>query len=341
MSTEETTESTVTDEINTVFEEMATEEAQAKTDSENTEGSQESGENEEVASETEETNGEINEQDETTEIENKSEESGSTGEESSEVISGESQVSPLISDELFTRAVQAGIPLAHARKFENEESLLGAVEHYEKAWKEAEADAAPAKKDPLSELPTLDPDVHDPQVIAQFDRLIDIIKQEREAGQTETQAMQERLQDMEDLQADTIFAADNAKNAESAKWFNGQISGLGKDFQEALGEGDTVSLNQQSKQLENRGKIVEQILILESGYEARGLEITRDELFEKAARSVLQDEYQQLHETKLSGKLEKRAGQHISRAGGQKVSGAQTPTDFAVAELERKFGIKP
>ena len=340
MSTEETTESTVTDEINTVFEEMATEEAQAKTDSENTEGSQESGENEEVASTTEETTEEISDESKETEEIQETETDGEVGLTEEEKAASVEYL-PQINDELFTRAVQAGIPLAHARKFENEESLLGAVEHYEKAWEQAEAEATPVKKDPLSELPTLDPDVHDPQVIAQFDRLIDIIKQERKAGQTETQAMQERLQDMEDLQADTISAADNAKKAEGAKWFNGQISGLGKDFQEALGEGDTVSLNQQSKQFENRGKIVEQILILESGYEARGLEITRDELFEKAARSVLQDEYQQLHETKLSGKLEKRAGQHISRAGGQKVSGAQTPTDFAVAELERKFGIKP
>ncbi len=340
MSTEETTESTITDEINTVFEEMAIEEAQVKTDSENTEGTQEGGEKEEVVSEVKETTKEISDESKETE---EIQETGADDEVGSnkEEIAAPIESLPQIGDELLTRAAQAGIPLAHARRFENEESLLGAVEHYEKAWKQAEADAAPVKKDPLSELPKLDPDVHDPQVIAQFDRLTDIIKQEREVGQTEVKAVQDRLQAMEDLQADAISAADNAKNVESAKWFNGQISSLGKNFQEVLGEGDTASLNLQSQQYENRGKIVEQLFILESGYEAQGIEITRDELFEKAARSVLQDEFQQVHEKKLSGKLEKRAGQHISRAGGQKVSGTQTPADFAVAELERKFGIKP
>ncbi len=339
MPTEETTESTVVDDINTVFDDMATEEAQAEADSKNTEDTQESGESEEVTSSTEETTEEISDESGKEEGINgtvgEDEQEGSDGSESvRETIVSEAR----ISDDLLTRAAQAGIPLAHARKFENEETLLGAVEHYEKAWEEAETTPA---KDPLSELPKLDPEVHDPQVIAQFDRLTDIIKQERETSTTETQAMQERLQDMEDLQADAISAADNVKNAESAKWFNGQISSLGENFQESLGEGDTTSLNSQSKQFSNRSKIVDQLFILESGYAAQGVEITRDELFEKAARSVLQDEYQQLHENKLSGKLEKRASQHISRAGGQKVSGAQTPAEFAVDELEKKFGIKP
>ena len=341
MSTEETTESTVFDEINTAFDDMATEKAQAKADQENMEGSREGREVGEVVPATEEASEEINEQDETTKIKDKFEESGSISKENSEVISGESQVGSLISDDLLTRAAQAGIPLVHARKFENEESLLGAVEHYEKAWEQAETEATPAK-DPLSELPKLDPEIHDPQVIAQFDRLTNIIKQEREAGQTETQAMQERLQAMEDLQADAISATREAENTESMQWFNKQISGLGENFQEALGEGDSASLNSQSKQFANRAEIARQVSVMEAGYEALGQKVpSRDDLFGTAAKLVLQDEFQQLHEKKLSGKLEKRAGQHISRAGGQKVSSTQTPIEFAAAELQRKFGIEP
>ena len=341
MSTD--TESTAVDEINTVFEEMATEGAQAKTDSANTEDSKESGESEEGTLVTEEIIGEIS--DESNETEEIKEPTESTDRESELAKEGAAEVAvevlAPISDELLTRAAQAGIPLVHARKFENEETLLGAVEHYEKAWEESEAETTPAK-DPLGELPKLDPDVHDPQVIAQFDRLTDIIKQEREVGQTEVQSMQERLQAMEDLQADTISAAREAEDVEGVQWFNKQISGLGENFQEALGEGDSTSLNSQSKQYTNRADISVQMSIMDSGYRAQGLTVpSRDELFRKASRAVLPDEYQQVHEKKLSGKLEKRAGQHISRAGGQKVSGTQTPADFAVAELEREFGIKP
>lgn len=348
MSTEET-ENTAIDEINTVFEEMATEEvqakaeeAEAKADAKDTEGSQESEKEEEVTSATEEASEEIS--NESKEIEESGESTEKTGEEGpggSEDVRETIAQEVHISDELLTRAAQAGIPLAHARKFENEETLLGAVEHYEKAWKEAEVETT-STKDPLSELPKLDPDVHDPQVIAQFDRLTDIIKQERETSQTEVQGMGERLQAMEDLQADTISATREAENTESAQWFDKQISGLGEDFQEALGEGGSASLNSQSKQYTNRAGIAMQISIMESGYEAQGLKVpSRDELFEKASRAVLPDEYQQIHEKKLSGKLGKRAGQHISRAGGQKVSGAQTPAESAAAELEKKFGIKP
>ena len=337
---EETTESTVTDEINTVFEEMATEEAQVKADSENKEGSQEGEEAKEVTSVTKETTEEIsNEFEETKENGKSTEEAGKEGSRGVEEVSEAVIPEVHISDELLTRAAQAGIPLAHARKFDDEEALLGAVEHYEKAWEEAEIETTPAK-DPLSELPKLDPDVHDPQVIAQFDRLTDIIKQEREIGQTEVKAVQERLQAMEDLQADTISATREAENVESAQWFDKKISGLGENFQGALGEGDSASLNSQSKQYTNRAEIAMQISVMESGYGAQGLKIpSRNELFEKASRAVLPDEYQQVHEKKLSDKLGKRAGQHISRAGGQKVSGTQTAHEFAAAELEQRFGI--
>ena len=281
--TEETiegTESTVADEINTVFEEMATEEAQVKADSKNTEGSQEGEKKEGVTSVVNETTGEIDEQDKIAETEDKPKESRSIGKEDSEIISGESQADSLISDELLTRAAQAGIPLAHARKFEDEETLRGAIEHYEKAWEEAEVETTPAK-DPLGELPKLDPDVHDPQVIAQFDRLTDIIKQEREAGQTEVKVVQERLQAMEDLQADTISAAREAEDVEGAQWFNKQISGLGENFQEALGEGDSVSLNSRSKQYTNRAEIAMQMSVMESGYGAQGLQWYRPCKFPK------------------------------------------------------------
>lgn len=344
MSTEETQESTVIDEINAVFEERATEEAQAKAeeaqakaDTENTEGSQESGE---VTSATEEATGEISDESQKTEEIQKTKTDDEVGSDKKEgTAKPETQV--FLSDELLTRAAQAGIPLVHSRKFESEEALLGAVEHYEKAWEQAEAETTPAK-DPLGELPQLDPDVHDPQVIEQFGRLTDIIKQEREANQTEAKAMEERLQAMEDLQADTIQATREAEDIESANWFDKQISGLGKDFQEALGEGESTSLNVQSKQYANRANIAKQISVMESGYEVQGMKVpSRDKLFEQAARTILQDEYQQVHERKLSGELEKRAGQHISRAGGQNVSGAQSPKEFAAAELVRKFGVKP
>ena len=55
----------------------------------------------------------------------------------------------------------------------------------------------------------------------------------------------------------------------------------------------------------------------------------------------MHNEFLKQHNEKLSGDLKKRAGQHIERVGGRKIAPKQSPHDFAVAELEARFGIKP
>ena len=79
--------------------------------------------------------------------------------------------------------------------------------------------------------------------------------------------------------------------------------------------------------------------MLISGYQAEGREAPPiDELFLTAAQAVMQKEYQQINEKKLSGELGSRATQHIERVGGQRATLSQTPQEFAVAQLE-KIGI--
>ena len=344
--TEETTAGTVTDEINQAFDEMAAEEKDAAVTTE--------AEGETTGESIEETAEETTEATETTEGEVADETVEETSEEAVEEAAGETDTTRGgarskevdtdsasvigLTDALLERAVEAGISLGHARKFDSEAQLLDTVEHYEKVFEQAAVDAAPVAKDPFADLPTLDPEVHDAGVIEKFDRLTEIIKQEREVNQ----GVEERLKAVEGHQGEASQATQRANTAEAERWFNGQISGLGKDFFTALGEGDSTSLDQNGSQFAKREGIAKQVSVMYSGYDAQGLTPPpRDELFATAARSVLHDEFQKQHNEKLSGDLKKRAGQHIERVGGRKISPKQSPHDYAVAELEAKFGIEP
>lgn len=327
MSIEETETSTVSDGIDQVFDEMDAEEK--ATAAEETQGVSEETTEEVTEEIAKRTTGESQETEETKESpESRFREVESTKGEIPEVVSAQ----PRFSDELLTRAVEVGISLAHGRSFESEEALLGAVEHYEDMFEKAEAAES---GDSLADLPKLDPDTHDPEVIAQFDHLMEIIKQERETNKV----FGERLQTIEKQQEEASRSVHEAENVEQQQWFDKQISELPEDFQEALGEGKSLSPDISSKQWANRLEIATQVTVMASGYEAQRMEVPpRDELFAMAARSVLQKEYQQLHEKELAGNLKKRATQHVKRVGGQKASGAQTAEEYAIQELDRKFG---
>lgn len=351
MSAEETTVETVTDEINQVFEDTAWKE-----------GTEEiiKGEVEETAKETTEEKTEETATQETTD-EQETDTQGEKG--NAQAVSekldlardaanrdapAEAAVSSrkdegtlpkdgVKSSNLLARAITAGVSLKDANWFSSDTALEQFLVEVEAAQGAAAEEDTAVPADPFADLPKLDPDVHDAGVIEKFDRLTDIIKDERTANQ----AMEDRLQTIEGQQQETLQASEQANATEVGNWFNEQCSGLGEDFAGAIGTGKTTSLESGSTQWTNREQIAKQVAVLDSGYRAEGLEPPpRNELFETAARFVLQDEYRQIREKELSGKLEKRAGQHIERVGGRKASASQTPEDFAVAELE-KLGIKP
>lgn len=342
MSTEETTAKTVTDEINQVFEDTTWKEGTEEI----IEGEVEETTKETINDAASETTDDRGDEEAGKVSEDTSRERESAGDESdgSSVSSHEEGttaaaegVVPSLSDDLLARAAGAGLSLTDARTFSSDAVLEQFLTEIEAAQSAAAAEDIAVPADPFADLPKLDPDVHDAGVIEKFDRLTDIIKGERTANQ----AMEERLQTIEGQQQETLQASERAKAAEMGDWFDKQCSGLGEDFTGAIGTGKTASLESGGTQWTNREQIAKQTAVLISGYQAEGLESPpRNELFETAARFVLQNEYQQIHEKNLSNKLEKRATQHIERVGGRKASASQTPEDFAVAELE-KLGFKP
>lgn len=239
---------------------------------------------------------------------------------------------PTLSNELLERAVSVGIPVADAREL-GPESLGRIIEVREAARErdylyevpKEEPEGEPA--DPFADIPKLDPDVHDPATIAMFEKLTGIAKQQ-----------QETIRGFETRQGDAEYATQEANRRDTTQWFDKQVESLGEDFADALGAGGYDALDQGSMQFAKREELANQVSVLLAGYEAVGQQAPpREKVFEVAARLVLRDEYQQIHDKGLSKDLESRAGQHIQRASGQRATGKESPMEEAARMLDEKY----
>lgn len=245
---------------------------------------------------------------------------------------GSQTLPPVISDVALTRAVQAGIPLADAREFANEAALdrnVAIIERMREIRREQAVEEAEEVKDPFADLPKLDPEKFEPEVIEAFEKITDIVK-----GQSA------ELDAFKNHQDGLTEAQQVANTKEVTQFFDEQITGLGDEFSDALGQGDTNSLPRGGMQFAAREQIAEQMSVLLLGYDASNLTPPpREEVFDAAARSVLQKEYQQIHDKELSGKLEKQATQHLQRAGGSQDTSTLTAEEEVVQALDSKFGV--
>jgi hypothetical protein len=98
-------------------------------------------------------------------------------------------------------------------------------------------------------------------------------------------------------------------------------------------------LDRGSPQFAKREAIAGQMAVLISGHEAQGQEPPpREEVFNVAARIVLREEFQAVHDKELSGGLAKQAGQHIQRAGGVQAKSTQTPEEEAAQAVDDLLG---
>lgn len=274
-----------------------------------------------------------------------SEDGESTEESDSEAVvedskETETKTDDTISDGALERAVQAGLPLSSARKFVDEDSLVAAVDSLERASKriqeqydaqDREHDAQYDEEepaDPFADMPKLDPDAHEPHVIETFEKMKEIIK-----------AQGDEIRAAQTQQNEASNVAAGASAAEVGRWFDKQVTELGEDFSDALGEGDLTSLSQGSSQYAKRNDIAGYMATLLAGYDSQGLQSPpREEVFRDAARHVLHDEYDTIRSRKLSKDVERRSKQHIQRAGSQKASSTQTPEEEAAEAIDAKFG---
>lgn len=255
-----------------------------------------------------------------------SEETGEDTGKKAEVTSSQTQ----ISDETLTRAVQAGIPLEVAKTFQSEATLSAWIaDKVQIATSTTEVKTETEEEDPLDAL-KLDLDVYEPEVIEAFNKVTNELRQQRDQLKTLSETTQQSAE-----------ATQGAATREIEGWFDGQceeLRKLGDDFIEALGKGGNQSLNRGSSQFAKRVALAEQVGILVAGYQATGQQPPpRDELFNVAARMTLGDEFQKIHERKLTADLRKRSSQHISRAGGQQATQRQSTEEEIAATLDEKY----
>lgn len=236
-----------------------------------------------------------------------------------------------VSDEALSRAVLVGIPLAEARKFTSDESLLSVVDSIYRAstaGEDAEGGAAETEEtDPFADLPELDPDEYDPKVIKTFEAMKAALKSQNET-----------IKEFRQSQEESARVANESAAREVEQWFDKQVESLGEEFTEALGTGAMSALERGSSQYAKRDEIASRMAIILAGYQATGQQAPpREDVFNEAARLVLHDQFVSARERKLADDLKNRAGQHIARPGGKKAKQTQSPYDEVAAELDRKF----
>ncbi len=246
---------------------------------------------------------------------------------------------PQISDEMLERALNVDISVSDARSISPD--VLDRIVSRREVEAEIiaqtdkpEADRPEEIIDPFEGMTKLDPELHDPTVIKAFTELRDLAKAQRDR----LQGFESKQEQAESAMRDAEDARQQAETREVTRFFDKQVIGLGEDFHGVLGVGDYDSLDKGGAQFANRNKIAEQMAVQLSGYKQMGLNPpAQEEVFTTAARLVLGDTYQEIHDKKLSGSLEKQSTQHIQRPGGSKAKSTLTPEEEAAAAVDAKF----
>ena len=179
----------------------------------------------------------------------------------------------------------------------------------------------------------MDPEEFEPEAVKMYDALVDVVKKQHDE-------LKELKNQTVDYTKQSEIANQDASTREMTSWFNTQTEGLGKDFHEALGEGEIDSLTPGSSQRAKREDIAYRMAITTAGYNAAGREApSREELFREAAGLVLKEEYQQISEKKLIASLKKNSSQHINRANSRGTKQSQDPRDETAAMLDKRFNL--
>ncbi len=238
----------------------------------------------------------------------------------------------VLSDEAVSAAVEAGVPVSVALRFESDAALVSAVDSIKRAntWVMSEEEAGKDAADPLADLPVLDPEEHSKEAIELFGRLTSVIKEQRES-----------LNEFRESQQQVVQAGQVTAAREIEGWFDKQVNDLGEDYAEALGTGGYGDQAQGSSQRAKRDNVASHMAVMLAGYQAQGMDAPpREQVFESAVQAVLGDDIAKIGEAKLSGKLAKRGKQHMQRASGKSNKSNKSPEEDVAALLDAKFFAK-
>jgi hypothetical protein len=234
------------------------------------------------------------------------------GETEEDPAGGEGPGADAVTDELLERAVKAGLPLSEARKFPNA-SMLGSICDRLEGLNKADAGkgggegataGADEAGDPLAEIPDLDPNEYDEEIVKGFKAMKGIIRQ----------------------QQDTIKGLRSPGKNDGESWFDSKVSGLGEAVGKAIKQAP-----------EKMSALKEKFDVLFAGYKAANMSVDKDTIFEQATAIVLGDVKAQASDAARADRLRNREGQFISRPGGAGAKPRADAFEETAADIDGQF----
>jgi hypothetical protein len=237
---------------------------------------------------------------------------------------------PQVDDSLLERAVKVGIPLSKAKGFTSE-NLEAAVQAAE-AVKTAPAVAAAEEDEKPENFDDLKEDGFDERLIGRLNKM---------AGRLQDLAAENKSLKESHAQLAATSSGQSTERAE--KFFDGQISSLGEDFEPIFGKGGFGSLERGSEVFKQRAAVLEEVGALAAGYKAVNKPVPNiDTLFSRAVFNVTgktASPKAAVVEDPIPGKLKAQATKTVGRpASTNKQNTPAGELNQALQQLEESLG---
>ncbi len=129
------------------------------------------------------------------------------------------------------------------------------------------------------------------------------------------------------------------------EWFESKFKGLGNEYEDVFGKGNTWNLQSGSSERANRERVVQAMNTMNAGIQANGHSpMTMDDLFDTAVKVSFADKTEELLQGKVLGRAQRRQKNFIARPTHRK-SAPMKPLERAAKaseDFDRKvFGMSP
>lgn len=248
----------------------------------------------------------------------------------------EPKIDPGYTSELLQRAKEVGFSAKDALGAQSPEKLEKVVSTIEARLKGDDSpsqqpsagDAAPGFTGEDFKV-TLDPELHDADVVDQFKSLRDHFQGQMDSVVAQLNSASGAVQSMQQSHQQRL-------QGEMVQRFDDRIGALGDEYESVLGKGRVGDIGADSDEMKNRNKLYTRMSTLAGEYQRNNQPIpTEEKLFNESLASVFTEQSKSLARKKVVGAVRKTGGQIIGRGGGRKSRPDATPEQTAKANVRR------
>lgn len=226
-------------------------------------------------------------------------------------------------DGLIERLVISGLSLADAKKIKDPQLAKIFIDRSTAAdnkggQDDQDTEAVKTPRQMLDSIPKLNEEDYDPVIVDQNNSLREVLETVISKQESQDKTRLDKEDSANEQKMDAMFAT------QPAQW---------KKF---FGEGSIAGLS--PKQQVRRAKVIGMVDIAKDAIKARGEVATEASAFKLAMEYAHPDRKTQIERTKLTTKLKKRSGQHISRSGGKAPANTESPEAEAARIVDEKYG---